>query len=144
MILVDVNLPVHAVNLDSPFHDKARAWWDSRLSGAEPVCLAWVTILGFVRITTSRLVLAQPLCHTEAFEYVDSWFGQPCVRTLDPLPGHWGLVRSLLDRAGTAGSLTTDAHLAALALQHGCEVCSTDTDFGRFPGLPWQNPIMAD
>jgi len=144
MILVDVNLPVHAVNLDSPFHKKAKAWWDARLSDAKPVCLPWVTVLGFVRITTNRQVLAEPLSHTEALEYVDSWFGQPCIRTIDPLPGHWDLVRSLLDGAGSAGNLTTDAHLAALALQHGCEVCSTDADFGRFPGLRWQNPLADD
>ena len=143
MILVDVNLPVHAVNLDSPLHEPARAWWDARLSGVEPVCLAWVTILGFLRITTSRHILPQPLAHHEACEYVDAWFGQACVRTVDPLPGHWELVRSLLGSVGSAGNLTTDAHLAALALQHGCQVCSTDSDFGRFPRLRWSNPLAA-
>ena len=140
MILVDVNLPVHAVNLDSPFHEKARTWWDAVLSGVEPVCLPWVTVLGFLRIATSRHILAQPMSHTTACEYVDGWFGQPCVRSIDPLPGHWELVRSLLESGGSAGNLTTDAHLAALALEHGCVVYSTDADFGRFPGLRWTNP----
>lgn len=143
MILVYVNLPVHAVNVDSPFHEPARKWWDSRLSGAEPVCLAWVTILGFLRITTSRHILSEPLARDEACEYVDGWLGQGCIRVVDPLPGHWDLVRSLLTSVGNAGNLTTDAHLAALALQHGCQLCSTDADFGRFPRLRWTNPLTA-
>ena len=141
MDLVDVNLPVHAVNADSPFHERARQWWDGRLSGSEPVCLAWVTVVGFVRITTSRHVLCAPLTHEEACGYVEGWFGQACVRTIDPLPGHWGLVRSLLDSVGSAGNLTTDAHLAALALQlqPGDEVVVNDLDFPA--GVtPWLQP----
>lgn len=141
MILVDVNLPVHAVNLDSPFHPAARAWWDATLSGLEPVCLAWITVVGFVRITTDRRIVPDPLSPAQAFEYIDSWFGQPCVRSIEPLPGHWELMKQLLDAAGTAGNLTTAAHLAALAMQHGCDVCSTDTDFARFPRVRWRNPL---
>ena len=141
MILVDVNLPVHAINLDSPFHEQARTWWDAVLSDTEPVCLAWVTIIGFLRITTSRHILAEPMAHSAAYAHVEGWFKQPCVRTIDPLPGHWARVRSLVDSVGSAGNLTTDAHLAALALEHGCEVYSTDSDFGRFPGLRWTNPV---
>lgn len=143
MILVDVNLPVHAVNLDSPFHPAARDWWDEVLSGIEPVCLPWITVVAFVRITTNRRILPNPLSPAEAFAYVDSWFGQSCVRSIEPLPGHWELMKRLLDAAGTAGNLTTDAHLAALAIQHGCEVCSTDTDFARFPRLRWWNPLTS-
>jgi len=141
MILVDVNLPVHAVNADSPFHSAARNWWDGALSGIEPVCLGWVTVMGFVRITTNRRIVPNPLSPGEAFAYVDSWFRQPCVRSIDPLRGHWELMKELLEVAGTAGNLTTDAHLAALAMQHGCEVYSTDTDFARFPRVRWTNPL---
>lgn len=111
------------------------------LSGLEPVCLAWITVVGFVRITTNRRIVPEPLSPAQAFEYIDSWFGQPCVRSIEPLPGHWELMKQLLDAAGTAGTLTTDAHLAALAIQHGCDICSTDTDVARFPRVRWRNPI---
>jgi uncharacterized protein len=127
--------------MDSPFHENARSWWDSVLSNSEPVCLPWVTILGFIRISTGRHVLTKPMTHTAACGHVESWFGQPCVRTLDPLPGHWTRVQTLLRDAGTAGNLATDAHLAALAMEHGCELFSTDADFARFAGLRWTNPV---
>ena len=144
MVLVDVNLPIHAVNNDSPLHEGARDWWDETLSGVRPVGLAWVVASGFVRITTNRRIVARPLTPAEATEHVSSWFEQPCVRVLGPQPGHWRLATSLLEAAGTAGNLTMDAHLAALAIEHGCELCSTDSDFARFPGLNWRNPLVDD
>ena len=143
MILVDVNLPVHALNSNSPVHEKARRWWDDQLSGVRPVGLPWAVIFGFVRITTSPRILAEPLSVSEAIGYVNSWFEQPCVRAVEPLDGHWALAASLLEQAGVGGSLTTDVHLAALAIQHGCELCSTDTDFARFPTLRWRNPLLG-
>jgi toxin-antitoxin system PIN domain toxin len=100
-------------------------------------------VFGFVRIVTNPRILAEPLSVSDAIAYVNGWFEQPCVQIVEPLDGHWGLAASLLEQAGTAGNLTTDAHLAALAIQHGCELCSTDTDFGRFPGLRWRNPLRA-
>jgi toxin-antitoxin system PIN domain toxin len=139
MILVDVNIPIHAINIDSACHERVRTWWDGALSGAEPVVLPWATIFGFVRITTHPRVMVRPLSLPEASEYVQSWLAQPCVLTLDPTDGHWTLAEKLLRAAGTAGNLTTDAHLAALAIQHGCELYTTDADFGRFPGLRWKN-----
>jgi toxin-antitoxin system PIN domain toxin len=142
MILVDVNLPVHALNSNSPVHAKARRWWDAQLSGVSPVGLPWTVVFGFVRITTNPRMLAEPLTVSEATGYVRSWFEQPCVRTVEPLDGHWALAASLLEQAGTGGNLTTAAHLAALAIQHGCELCSTDTDFARFPRLRWRNPLL--
>ncbi len=144
MILVDVNIPIHAVNTDSPHHERLCAWWDAQLSGVRPVALPWAVVFGFVRITTNPRILARPLAVDDALEYVDSWFRQPCVRSLDPLDGHWDLTASLLRKAGTAANLTTDAHLAALAIQHGCELCSTDADFARFPGLRWRNLLETD
>ena len=143
MVLVDVNLPLHAVNSESPFHERARTWWDSLLSQPDPVCLAWVTVLGFVRIATNSRVFVHPMLHTEAMACIDSWLEQPCIRIIEPLPGHWDLTKELLHAAGTAGNLTTDAHLAALAIQHSCTLCSTDSDFSRFPGLQWKNPIVG-
>ncbi len=141
-MLVDVNILVHAVNRDAPRHERARTWWDDRLSDLAPVCLAWVTVLGFVRITTNSRVLPKPLTVGEAGGFVSSWLQQPCVRIIEPLEGHWDRVERLLRAAGTGGNLTTDAHLAALAVEHGCEVFSTDADFGRFAGLRWRNPLL--
>ena len=141
MILVDVNLLVHAVNRDAARHDRARAWWDRQLSGTDPVRVAWATLFGFVRITTNPRIVPKPLSVDEASNCVSSWLSQPCLRTVDPLEGHWDRVVALLREAGTAGNLTTDAHLAALAMEHGCELCSTDSDFARFPGLRWHNPL---
>jgi toxin-antitoxin system PIN domain toxin len=142
-ILVDVNVLVHAVNRDAPRHERALSWWDDRLSDVEPVCLAWVTLLGFARITTNPRIVPKPLSLEAAGAYISSWLDQPCVRILEPLDGHWARVEGLLKAAGTAGTLTTDAHLAALALEHGCEICSTDADFRRFADIPWSNPLAG-
>ncbi len=141
MLLVDVNIPIHAINRNSSQHERLRAWWDARLSDVQPVALPWVVCLGFVRIMTNPRIFAVPLTVADATGYVASWLAQPCVRVIEPLDGHWDLVTSLLEQAGTAANLTTDAHLAALAIQHGCELFSTDTDFARFPGLRWRNPL---
>jgi toxin-antitoxin system PIN domain toxin len=140
--LVDVNVLLHAVNADAPRHQAAMSWWQARLSAEEPVFLAWVTILGFVRIATNARIVAAPLSVAEAGAYVREWLAQPSVRIATPLEGHWARVEALLASAGTAGNLTTDAHLAALAIEHGSEVCSTDTDFARFPGVRWCNPLV--
>jgi len=95
--------------------------------------------LGYVRVMTNPRIIAPPLSVDEALDDVSAWLGQPCVRVIEPLEGHWDLVASLLREAGTATNLTMDAHLAALAIQHGCEIWTTDADFGRFPGLRWRN-----
>ena len=143
MILVDVNIPIHAVCRSAQEHDRLRAWWDEQLSGATPVAIPWAVSFGFVRIMTNPRIVQPALRVEEALDYVTSWFGQPCVRVIEPLDGHWELVASLLRHAGVAANLTTDAHLAALAIQHGCELCSTDADFARFRGLRWRNPLDA-
>ena len=139
MILVDVNIPIHAINDNSPHHEKLRRWWDDRLSVPDPVGLAWVVCFGFVRIMTNPRIIRPALKLEDALEYVNSWMEQPCTAIVQPREGHWELAASLLREAGTAGNLTTDAHLAALAIQNGCELCTTDADFGRFSGLRWRN-----
>ncbi|MEI6210997.1 MAG: PIN domain-containing protein [bacterium] len=73
---------------------------------------------------------------------IDGWLALPCVQVLAPRENHWRILRSLLEATGTAGNLTTDAHLAALAIENGCELCSTDSDFRRFPALRWVNPLV--
>lgn len=143
MKVLDLNLLLYAVNRDAPEHALARPWLESVFSADEPVGLPWVVILGFLRVSTSARVLTRPLRPEQALGVVDSWLSRPVVVALAPGPDHWRILRGLLGGAGTAGNLTTDAHFAALAIEHGAELCSTDGDFSRFAGLRWKNPIAA-
>lgn len=140
-MVIDVNIPIHAVNLDSPFNTAVRKWWDDKLSGSKPVYLPWVTIIGFIRISTNSRIFENPLPSESAFEYVDSWFQQPCIEIALPQKDHWRIVKELLRQIGTAANLTTDAHLAALAIEHECPLCSLDTDFEKFTQVEWYNPL---
>jgi toxin-antitoxin system PIN domain toxin len=141
VILPDLNLVVYAHNSDAPDHAAARAWWEGLLNSTEPVAIAWVVALGFVRLMTHRSVLVTPLQPAAAIAHVRAWFARPNVERLDPGPQHLDAIDRLLSAAGTAGNLTTDAHLAALAIEHQCELHSNDNDFARFPGLRWRNPL---
>jgi len=141
MILVDANILLYAEDSLSPSHRVARRWWDGCLSGTEPVCLCWPVISGFVRIATNSRVFEHPLDLEDAVSRVQGWLDQPCVRLIRPSERHWPLFREMLIEAQALGNLVTDAHLAALALEHGCELCSTDGDFARFPKLKWRNPL---
>ena len=141
MILPDVNLLVHAYNRESPVHAAARAWWEGLMNGTRPIGLPWVGILGFIRITTHRLVLDNPLPVSTACAHARAWLARPYVSNLHPGDRHAEILFGLLDSLGTAGNLTTDAHLAALAIEHQAELHSTDADFRRFPGLRWANPL---
>lgn len=143
MRLLDLNILLYAINADSPLHGRAKRWLNATFTGTDPVALAWVVVLGFLRIATSRRVFARPMEPDAAVAIVDGWFARPNVIRLDPGPGHWHILRSLVADAGFAGTLTTDAHLAALAIEHGCELCSTDADFGRFDHLRWTNPLVG-
>jgi hypothetical protein len=143
MILPDVNVIVHAYHAGSPLHARARAWWEARLSASHPVGIAWAVALGFIRITTHPRVLRFPLPATVACGHVERWLAQPQVVLVHPGERHAAILFDLLKRLGTAGNLTTDAHLAALAIEHQAEVCSTDADFARFSGLRWSNPLGA-
>lgn len=141
MKLLDANLLIYAVNENAPDHASARAWLASTLSGPEPIGLAWFTLVAFVRITTRPGVFAHPLAPTKAFDIVEGWLARPNVLVLHPTERHLGILRGLLDPLGIAGDLTSDAHLAALAIEYGAELCSADSDFGRFRGLRWTNPL---
>lgn len=143
MILIDANLLIYAINADSPHHERARPWLERVLSGSAPVGLPWIVILAFVRITTRAGIMGRPLAPPDALAYVDSWLRQPCVEVIAPGAHHWPILRSLLEATGTAGNLTSDAHIAALALERGAAVCSTDHDFARFPGVRHVNPLAA-
>jgi toxin-antitoxin system PIN domain toxin len=100
-------------------------------------------ILGFLRLATSRQVFTHPMAAKDAIDIVDGWLQRPNVVALAPGRDHWNILRSLVSASGVAGNLTTDAHLAALAIEQGCQLCSTDTDFARFPRLDWQNPLES-
>lgn len=141
MILVDANLLLYAEDSSSEHHPAARAWWDAQLSGIEPVALCWPVLNAFIRIGTNARLHQQPLLLAEAIDRVQSWLEQPCVRLIQPGDQHWELFRQLLRDGKAAGNLVSDAHLAALAVEHNCVLHSTDADFSRFRGLKWRNPI---
>lgn len=141
MIVPDINLLIHAHNSESGVHAAARAWLEDVLNGTQPVGLSWVAVLGFIRIATHRQILARPLPAAAACARVRAWLAQPCVTILYPGDRHADVLLGLLEHLGTAGNLTTDAHLAALCIEHQAELHSTDADFARFPGLRWRNPI---
>ena len=141
MILPDINLLLHAYNSQSPVHPAARAWWEGLLNGTRPVGLAWATIQGFIRIATHRQIFTNPLPVAMACAHVRAWLSQPYVSIIDPGVRHAEILFGLFESLGTAGNLTTDAHLAALAIEHQAELHSTDADFSRFSGLRWVNPL---
>ncbi|HEX7681912.1 MAG TPA: type II toxin-antitoxin system VapC family toxin [Thermoanaerobaculia bacterium] len=141
MIIPDINLLVYAYNVDAPDHRKACAWWENVLSASQPVALPWVVLLGFLRIMTSRRILHAPLMMEEAIGHLRSWLEQPQTRIIHPGPRHLDLVQDLAVSVGVTGDMTTDLHLAALAIEHQAELHSNDADFRRFPGLRWSNPL---
>ena len=141
MILPDINLLVFAHNAAAPLHEAARDWWEDLLTREQPVGVPWAVTIGFVRLVTHPSVLTLPLDPAAALDRVEAWFTQPCVQPLDPGPRHLSILRTLLAATNVAGRLTTDSHLAALAIEHQCELHSNDNDFERFPGLRWHNPL---
>lgn len=141
MIVPDVNLLVYAVNADAPNHRGAKSWLESVLSGGETIGLTWSVLLAFLRLTTRGGIFTNPLSVEQAWEIIDAWTAQPTVSILEPGPRHLQVVRELLLPLDAGGNLTSDAHLAAVALEHRAELCSADNDFSRFPGLRWRNPL---
>ncbi len=141
MIVPDVNLLVYAYNEAAPSHEQARRWWEGLVNGAERVGVPWVVAAGFVRLLTHPSVRERPATPMQAVDYVEEWFRFPNVVPLNPGTEHLRLFRRALDAAGVGANLVTDAHVAALAMEHQAEVHSNDADFGRFPGLRWRNPL---
>ena len=142
MKVPDLNLLIYVVDEEASQHEPAFTWWNSLLSGSETVGLAWAVLLGFLRLTTSPRVVRTPMTADEALDYVDRWLDQEVTAVVEPTSRHSMVLRDLLGTTGTAGNLVADAHLAALAIEHGAEVCSADTDFGRFRALRWTNPLV--
>lgn len=143
MIMPDANLLLYAEDSLSSEHDAARTWWDTTLSGSEPVLLCWPVIGAFIRISTNPRLHRRPLTLEEGIARVESWLAQPCVVLICPAGEHWRLFQTQLRDCQATGNLVSDAHLAALATEHASTLYSTDQDFARFPSLKWVNPLKG-
>ena len=141
MKIVDINLLIYSINKDAPHHSKAKKWLEVSLSSDEPFGFAWIVILGFLRIVTNCRIMPTPLIPEVAIDSVNDWLLQPPSLTIVPTHQHWSIFKELLMPLGVAANLTSDAHLAALSIEHGARLYSTDNDFSRFQSLRWTNPI---
>jgi toxin-antitoxin system PIN domain toxin len=139
--LPDVNLLIYAADEDASQHERARDWIEATLSGVETVAFAWHVLLGFLRITTRRRGARDPWPVERALDVIDGWLAQPVSTVVHPTNRHAAVLRDLLAPLGAGGNLTSDAHLAALAIEHGATLCSHDNDFSRFAGLRWVDPL---
>jgi uncharacterized protein len=135
MKIPDVNVLIYAADKSSRHHAKAREWIEESLSSTETVGFAIVVLLGFVRITTNPRVMNAPFDAGRAFDQIDEWLAQAPATVVNPGRRNLEVCRGLLESSGTAGNLTTDAHLAALAIENGATLASFDGDFHRFGGL---------
>lgn len=142
MILIDANLLLYAYHPRAELHERSRTWLEATLSGPELVRFAWLTLWAFLRIGTNPRVFARPLSIAEADAIVASWLAQPNAGVVEPGERHWDILRDLLREGQTIGPLVMDAVVAAIALEHGATLCTTDRDFSRFPGLKWTNPLQ--
>jgi len=140
MKLVDANVLLYAVNTDARHHERTRRWLDGALSGSETVAFAWLPLLAFVRLATKPDLFPSPLTTDEALDRVDAWLAAPPAVVVEPGFEHARLIRRLLSPLGTGGNLVSDAHLAALAVEHRCEIVSFDRDFDRFDGVERMEP----
>jgi toxin-antitoxin system PIN domain toxin len=143
MKILDANLLLYAVNKDAALHSPAKRWLEMTLSGDETVGFSWNVILAVLRLTTRPGVFQKPLSIEQAFDLIAGWVDHPRALLVHPGPRHFAVFRSLITPLGTGGNLTSDAHLAALAVEHNAELCSCDNDFARFPGLDWRNPLIG-
>jgi len=138
--LVDANVLLYAVNTDAVHHERARRWIDGALSGEDTVAFAWIPLLAFVRLSTKVGLFPEPLTVDQAMDRVDAWVGAGPAVVVEPTAQHGTILRGLLRSVGVGGNLVSDAHLAALAIEHRCGILSFDNDFARFPGVDWTLP----
>ena len=143
MILPDVNLLIYTYDTGAPAHAGALAWWQSSLNGSEKILLCHPVIFGFLRISTSPRMMAAPLDVSQALSIIRGWLRHPLVSVAVPDRGNHERAMQLIDGVGTAGNLTTDAQIAAIALDHGAIVHTNDADFRRFPSVRWHNPLTG-
>ena len=140
-MIVDANILLYAVDEGSDFHEPARAWIVGALNGPARIGLPWPTLTAFLRISTHPRAARNPLTGREAWEFIAEWLNASAAWIPQPGPRHSEVFRRLTVDGGLQGNLISDAHLAALALEHGVGICSADSDFARFPGLDWVNPL---
>jgi toxin-antitoxin system PIN domain toxin len=140
LVIVDANVLLYAVDSTARHHESALAWLDPSLAGAEAVGLAWVALLAFIRISTNPSYFPSPMTVDEAVSQAESWLDAPAAVIAHPTARHLAVMGGLLREAGTGGNLATDAHLAALAIEHRAEIVSYDRDFGRFSGVRHRLP----
>jgi uncharacterized protein len=139
--LPDLNLLLYAIDAEADAHERAAGWLEEVLSGTEEVGFAWTVLLGFMRISTNPRIYEEPLTVAEASDVIDGWLAQPVATLVEPSSRHAAVLRELLEPLGTGGNLVSDAHLAALAIEHGAELYSRDNDFARFDGVRWIDPL---
>ncbi|HEY5040979.1 MAG TPA: type II toxin-antitoxin system VapC family toxin [Verrucomicrobiae bacterium] len=142
MILPDVNVLIYAYDESSKHHSQAKRWWEDQLNGSQLIGLSWVALLGFIRLLTNPRIYRNPYSPPEILAIVKTWLEQPHVKIIHPSEHHFTRLASLIEQVGTAANLTTDAHLAALAIERGLILQTTDADFARFAGLKWKNPLQ--
>ena len=143
MILVDANLLLYAANHSAPEHETARAWLDARLGGTARVGLPWPSLIAFVRLASNPLVVRSAVSVSAAWTQVQEWLGAETAWIPLPTERHPEILGGLCGQASMSARLVPDAHLAALAIEHGLTLCSTDGDFARFPDLTWENPLAG-
>jgi uncharacterized protein len=143
MKIVDLNILLYAVNSDAAQHERSREWWERAVNDEEVIGLAWVVLLGFLRLSTNPRVFPRPLSADAAAARLDTWLARDNIRVVSEKADHWAILKRLLRGSGTAGNLTSDAHLAALALSHDAVLVSSDADFSRFTSLRLENPLLG-
>jgi len=141
MKLLDLNLLIYAVNEDTANHNTAKSWLETQFNGTESIGIPWIVILGFLRIMTNGKIFPNPLTEEAALNLIDAWLQHPLIQIPEPGVNHWSLVKELILETGTAGNLTSDIHLAAIAIEHGAKLYTLDADFSRFRGLRWEKPF---
>ena len=141
MKLLDLNLLIYAINDDTAHHNAAKSWLETQFNGTESIGIPWIVILGFLRIMTNRKIFSTPLSEETAIELIDAWLQHPLITIPEPGANHWSLVKELILETGIAGNLTSDIHLAVIAIEHGAKLYTLDADFSRFRGLRWEKPF---
>ena len=142
-MLVDANILLFAVNESAPEHDRAAAWLQDALNGSRRVGLPWESLTAFLRLATNPRVVPRPLAPADAWEIVEAWLAAPAAWIPVPTERHAAVLGDLMRRHRPAAKLVPDAHLAALAIEHGAEIISADTDFARFTEARWRDPLAG-
>jgi toxin-antitoxin system PIN domain toxin len=143
VIVPDANLLLYAYDVSASAHERARSWWEEALSSSETVGLSWQTLTAFLRIGTNPRAYLRPLAVHEAVGIVQAWLAQPNAQIVTPSARHWDILQRLIVESQAIAGLVMDAHLAALAIEHGATLCTHDADFSRFQGLRTHDPLTA-